>query len=109
MQKSDKAPEIVVKLADLMRYLIYECNEEKVPLSKEIEFIQNYIDIEKIRYNADVRFTIEGNPESIMIEPFLFTSFIENGFKHAFDSAYTNAFIYITLKNKRGTNSSCLL
>ena len=100
MQKSDKAPEIVVKLADLMRYLIYECNEEKVPLSKEIEFIQNYIDIEKIRYNADVRFTIEGNPESIMIEPFLFTSFIENGFKHAFDTAYTNAFIYITLKIK---------
>jgi len=100
MQKSDKAPEIVVKLADLMRYLIYECNEEKVSLSKEIEFIQNYIDIEKIRYNADVRFTIEGNPESIMIEPFLFTSFIENGFKHAFDTAYTNAFIYITLKIK---------
>lgn len=100
MQKSDKAPEIVVKLADLMRYLIYECNEEKVLLSKEIEFIQNYIDIEKIRYNADVRFNIEGDPEGIMIEPFLFISFIENGFKHAFDTAYTNAFIYITLKIK---------
>jgi sensor histidine kinase YesM len=100
MQKSDKAPEMVVKLADLMRYLIYECNEEKVSLFKEIEFIRNYIDIEKIRYNADVRFSIEGNPQSIMIEPFLFISFIENGFKHAFDTAYTNAFIYITLKIK---------
>ena len=44
MQKSDKTPEMVVKLADLMRYLIYECNEEKVPLNKEIEFIQNYIE-----------------------------------------------------------------
>ena len=100
MQKSDTAPEIVIKLSDLMRYLIYECNEEKVPLYKEIEFIQNYIDIEKLRYNADVRFNIEGKPENIMIEPFLFTSFIENGFKHAFDTAYTNAFIYITLKIK---------
>lgn len=100
MQKSDKAPGMVVKLADLMRYLIYECNKDKVPLHKEIEFIQNYIDIEKIRYNADVRFTIEGETAGIMIEPFLFISFIENGFKHAFDNAYTNAFIYITIRIK---------
>ena len=98
MQKSDKTPDVVVKLADLMRYLLYECNEEKVPLNKEIEFIQNYIEIEKIRYNADVRFTIEGNTDEIMIEPFLFISFIENGFKHAFDNAYSNAFIYINIK-----------
>jgi two-component system LytT family sensor kinase len=100
LQKSDKTPEVVVKLADLMRYLIYECNEEKVPLNKEIEFIQNYIEIEKIRYNADVRFSVEGDIYGIMIEPFLFISFIENGFKHAFDNAYKNAFIYITLKIK---------
>ncbi|HUQ67657.1 MAG TPA: histidine kinase, partial [Flavitalea sp.] len=56
LQKSDKAPEMVVKLADLMRYMIYDCNEDRVPLSKEIEFIRNYIDIEKIRHKADVRF-----------------------------------------------------
>ncbi len=100
MQKSDKAPEMVVKLADLMRYLIYECNEDRVSLNKEIEFVQNYIEIEKIRYNADVRFCVEGETEGIMIEPLLFISFIENGFKHAFDNAYTNAFIYITIKIK---------
>ena len=84
MQKSEKTPEVVVKLADLMRYLIYECNEEKVPLNKEIEFIRNYIEIEKIRYKADVRFTVEGETDAVMVEPFLFISFIENGFKHAF-------------------------
>jgi two-component system LytT family sensor kinase len=100
LQKSDKAPEVVIKLADLMRYLIYECNEEKVSLDKEIEFIQNYIEIEKIRYNADVRFSVEGVTNDIMIEPFLFISFIENGFKHAFDNAYSNAFIYISIKVK---------
>jgi LytS/YehU family sensor histidine kinase len=88
----------VVKLADLMRYLIYECNHDKVPLSKEIEFIENYIAIEKIRYKADVRFTVEGETAGIMIEPFLFISFIENGFKHAFDTSFTEPFIYITLK-----------
>lgn len=98
LQKSDKTPETVVKLSDLMRYMIYECDEDLVPLNKEIEFIRNYIEIEKMRYKADVRLTIEGETDGIMIEPFLFISFIENGFKHAFDSAYSNAFIYITIK-----------
>ncbi len=102
LQKSDETPEVVVKLADLMRYMIYDCNEEKVPLNKEIEFIQNYIEIEKVRYKADVRFTVEGETGGIMIEPFLFISFIENGFKHAFNNAYTNAFIYITIKAEDG-------
>jgi LytS/YehU family sensor histidine kinase len=81
-----------------MRYLIYECNEPKIPLEKEIEFIQNYIEIEKIRYNADVRFSIEGDIRDVMIEPFLFISFIENGFKHAMNDESSNPFIYIVIK-----------
>jgi LytS/YehU family sensor histidine kinase len=100
MEKSDKASEVVVKLADLMRYLIYDCNEEKVPLTKEIEFIQNYMDIEKVRHEAEVSFSITGSTEGIMIEPFLFIAFVENGFKHAFDNAYAKAFIYITINVK---------
>ena len=98
LQKSDKAPEVVVKLADLMRYIIYDCTAEKVPLKKEIEFIENYLAIQRIRHQADVRFTVEGETDGIMIEPFLFISFIENGFKHAFNSSFTEPFIYITLK-----------
>lgn len=98
LQKSDKTPEVVVKLADIMRYLIYECNEEKIPLNKEIEFIRNYIEIEQMRYKADVRLAIEGSTEGIMIEPFLFMSFIENGFKHAMDNSFAEPFIYITFK-----------
>jgi sensor histidine kinase YesM len=102
LQKSDQAPEVVIKLADLMRYMIYDCDEEKISLNKEIEFIRNYIDIEKIRYKADVRFTVEGETDGIMIEPFLFISFIENGFKHAFNNSYNDAFIYITIKVTAG-------
>ncbi|MEO6328693.1 MAG: histidine kinase [Ginsengibacter sp.] len=98
LQKSDKTPDVVVKLADLMRHMIYDCNEDRVLLSKEIEFITNYIEIEKIRHKADVRFTIEGQTDGIMIEPLLFISFIENGFKHAFANAYSGSFIYITIK-----------
>jgi len=72
--------------------------KRKNPTGKEIEFIRNYIEIEKIRYDADIKFTIEGNTEGIMIEPFLFISFIENGFKHAIDNSFAKPFIYITLK-----------
>ncbi|MEO8109952.1 MAG: histidine kinase [Ginsengibacter sp.] len=102
LQNSKKTPEMVIKLADLMRYMIYDCDEEKIPLNKEIEFIRNYIDIEKIRYKADVRFNVEGETDGIMIEPFLFISFIENGFKHAFINSYNDAFIYITIKTTAG-------
>jgi LytS/YehU family sensor histidine kinase len=102
LQKSDRTPEVVVKLADIMRYLIEDCNEPKILLTKEIEFIRNYLEIEKMRHKADIRFTVEGETEGIMIEPFLFISFIENGFKHALDNSYDNSFIYITLKSEPG-------
>jgi sensor histidine kinase YesM len=102
LQKSDQAPEVVIKLADIMRYLIYECDEEKIPLDKEIEFIRNYIEIEKIRHKADIRLMVEGETSNIRIEPFLFISFIENGFKHAMDHTFGEPFIYITLKVGNG-------
>jgi two-component system, LytTR family, sensor kinase len=98
LNKNDKTPEVVIRLADIMRFLIYECNEDKIPLDKEIEFIRNYIEIERIRYDADIRFTVEGETKDVQIEPFLFISFIENGFKHAIDNSFAKPFIYIKLK-----------
>ena len=101
LNKTDKTPEVVVRLADIMRFLIYECNEDKISIEKEIEFIRNYIEIERIRYDADIQFTVEGETEGIMIEPFLFIAFIENGFKHAIDNSFAKPFIYIKLKVSR--------
>jgi LytS/YehU family sensor histidine kinase len=98
LQKSDKTPEVVIKLADIMRYMTYECNKSRIELSREIDFIENYIDIERLRHKADVRFSVEGDITGIMIEPFLFLPFIENGFKHAFDTSFGDSFIYITIK-----------
>ncbi|HLX65828.1 MAG TPA: histidine kinase [Puia sp.] len=102
LQKSDRAPEVVVRLADIMRYLIYECDEDSIPLDKEIDFIRNYIEIEKIRHQADIRLTVEGNSTGVRIEPFLFISFIENSFKHAMDNSFKEPFIYITIKVGNG-------
>ena len=59
----------------------------------------NYIEIEKTRFaSADIRFTIEGDTDGIMVEPFLFISFIENGFKHALNNSLERPFVYITVK-----------
>jgi two-component system LytT family sensor kinase len=102
LQKSERAPEVVVRLADIMRYLIYECDEESIPLDKEIDFIRNYIEIEKIRHQADIRLTVEGVTSGVRIEPFLFISFIENSFKHAMDNSFSEPFIYITVKVGNG-------
>lgn len=102
LQKSDQTPDVVVKLADIMRYLVEDCDQPKILLSKEIQFIENYLEIEKIRHKADIRFTVEGSTEGVMIEPFLFISFIENGFKHAFDNSFDKSFVYITLKCEPG-------
>jgi LytS/YehU family sensor histidine kinase len=102
LQKSDRTPEVVVRLADIMRYLIYECDEETIPLDKEIDFIRNYIEIEKIRHQADIRLTVEGATNGVRIEPFLFISFIENSFKHAMDNSFNEPFIYITIKVGNG-------
>lgn len=100
LQKSDQAPDAVIKLADIMRYLIYECNEDRIALDKEIDFIRNYIAIEQIRFDADIKFEVEGETAGVMIEPFLFISFIENGFKHALDNTAIKPFIYINIKVK---------
>ena len=54
LKKSDKAPEIVIKLSEMMRYMLYECNEPEVPLSKEISYIGNYLELEKLRQGETV-------------------------------------------------------
>jgi hypothetical protein len=81
---TNEAKEAVIKLSKMMRYLLYETDTEKVTLKKEVEFLQSYIDLMKLRYSEKVTITLN-LPDAIpdtMIPPFLFTSFIENAFKH---------------------------
>ncbi len=84
LKKSDKAPEIVLKLSEIMRYMLYECNEKRVLLSKEIHYIHNYLDLERLRQTgtADIRFSTEGHISDQMVAPLLFVPFLENSFKH---------------------------
>lgn len=84
LKKSDQAPEIVLKLSDLMSYMLYESNVPKTPVSKEITYLQNYIDVEQLRFGdrLQLTFDIEGDIEQAYIPPMLLILFVENSFKH---------------------------
>ncbi|CAL2104996.1 Two-component system sensor histidine kinase [Tenacibaculum sp. 190524A02b] len=82
--KSDKLPELMLKLSDLLRYSLYETREVLVPLKKEVEYLENYISLEKIRLEEQtvISFVKEGNLEDKKIAPMLLIVFVENTFKH---------------------------
>lgn len=84
LKKSDKAPEIVLKLSEMMRYMLYECNERRVPLQKEVNYIRNYLDLERLRQgrNAKIEFALDGDVGNQRIAPLMFIPFLENSFKH---------------------------
>ncbi len=83
-QKSATTPDAILKLSEIMRYMLYECNDNKVDLAKELQYLQNYIDLQKIRFGSkgNVDFEVTGTVDGQQIVPLLLISFIENAFKH---------------------------
>nr|WP_294923873.1 histidine kinase [uncultured Flavobacterium sp.] len=84
LESSDKVPDVIIKLSNLMEYVLYDVKGTKlVPLIKEIDYIQNYIEIEKLRFdNVEVTINLESNIEDIKVPPLIFISLVENAFKH---------------------------
>jgi LytS/YehU family sensor histidine kinase len=82
--KSEKLEPSLIKLSGLMRYMLYESDEEKVPLSKEIEYVTSYIDLQRLRFGNDLELKVQmdANNGYHLIEPMLLIPFIENAFKH---------------------------
>lgn len=81
---TDEAKEAIIKLSKMMRYLLYETETEKTTLLKEVEFLESYINLMKLRFNEKVKIRLN-LPEALpdkSIPPFIFTSLIENAFKH---------------------------
>ncbi len=83
-KKSDLLEPSLIKLSALMRYMLYETDEEKVPLEKEVEYIQSYIDLQRQRFgkNLIVNSSFEHIDGAKEIEPMLLIPFVENAFKH---------------------------
>ena len=118
LQKSEKTPEIVLKLSNLMRYVLYDCNAPKVKVVKEIQFIYDYIELEKIRHhnNEKITFNLSGMPDESEIEPFLLIPFVENAFKHGLnnipeknwiniDLEFSNGIIKLSVENSKDNNN----
>lgn len=103
LKKSDKAPEIIVKLSEILRYMLYESNEKKVPLSRELDNLRNYLDLEKIRHSEKTRIEIEirGEIENQKISPLLLTPFVENAFKHGAKSADSDNYVLVKVEVDR--------
>ncbi|MCX6304317.1 MAG: histidine kinase [Bacteroidetes bacterium] len=97
LDKSDKAPELILKLSDLMRYVIYESKDDMVPVGKQLEFLQSYVFLERLRSNEslDVQFNVTGDQVDVKIAPLLYLAFIENAFKHGSKEKSDNPYINI--------------
>lgn len=109
--KSDAAPGAILKLSELMRYMLYESTggpggeaspPQKVILSREIEYLRNLVDLETLRVpNAQVQFVVDGNTDLYRIEPMLLISLVENAFKHG-DLTDPNHPLVIQLSVRQG-------
>ena len=96
--KSDEAPEVIEKLSEMLDHMLYGCNDQFVSLNKEIELIENYITLEKVRYSerVDILFT-HSVKSGVKIAPLILLTFVENAFKHGVSQELEEAKIKIII------------
>ena len=101
VKKSNDAPEAIITLSELLRYMLYQTNDDFVLLKQEFAYIENYIKLQRLRIanNQNVKINISGNVSTQKISPLLFISYIENAFKYGTDySGNTEVKINITIE-----------
>jgi len=94
-RNQERASLYLKKLSDILRFSLYETRDERIALFRELEYIQKYIDLQRIRTDNEgyVSFSINGDPGSRKIVPMLFIPFIENAFKHAVNKKVKDAIV----------------
>jgi len=99
VEESEKTSEGIAKISELLRSVLYDCNEVEISLEKEIKLIKNYIDLEKMRYGdrLHLQFSVNGVLEEMKIAPMLLFTFVENCFKHGSRNDPENPYIKINL------------
>lgn len=102
--KSDLAEEVLLRLSGLMSYMLYETNRSQVALQKEVEYLQDYIELEKLRFGDElnITFRFETDNHNYLIAPMLLLPFVENAFKHGARSA-SATWIKIELRVNKGS------
>ncbi|KLT68676.1 hypothetical protein AB674_16270 [Flavobacterium sp. ABG] len=110
LKKDDKAPEVIAKLSEILDFVLYRCNEDFVSIEKEITLIENYIALEKLRYDEnrlDISFT-KDILENNKISPLILLTFIENAFKHGVVNETQKAKIQLNLVCKKNQIIFCI-
>lgn len=115
--RSPLAEPVTIKLSDLMRYMLYESADTQIPLEKELDYLKNYVELQKIRFeeDVDIRLNIESQAGSQIIEPLLMIPFVENAFKHGvglienpvidIDVRFTEKELFFSVRNKMSSGS----
>ena len=100
LKKSDKAPETVLKLSEILDYMIYQCNDAEISIEKEIQLIKNYVALEELRYGKklDLNLQIDIDNPHTKITPLLLISIVENAFKHGVVGSVSTAKVTINIK-----------
>jgi hypothetical protein len=98
--QSPNTPEVVARLAQMMRYLLEESNQPTVSLTQEIEFMRSYLHLERLRLNHPVplTFEVEGDPAGLVIAPLILMTFLENAFKHGVRNHDPAAWVRVHLR-----------
>jgi sensor histidine kinase YesM len=98
-KNSTQVPDKVIQLSDLMRHIIYESDVDFIPLKKEVEMVQNYIELQNLRtFDKDkIRLEIFGDLNGKVIAPLIFLPFVENSFKHGMQGGGDNNFVNIKI------------
>lgn len=100
VKHSDKAPEVILKLSEMMRYTIYEGKKEFVPLREEVTYLENYIELHKIRYHKKVKIEFgQSIGQEDQVAPLLFIILLENAFKHGVESLADSAYVKMDLSS----------
>lgn len=97
-QSAQTAP-MVARLGEMMRYILYEADQPSVPLSREITFLSDYIEVEKIRYQERIiiQYDVQDIRPVCRIQPLLLLPFVENAFKHGLEEETKNGFVHIVI------------
>ena len=103
LEESAKTSEGIVKISELLRCVLYECSEVEIDLKKEIKLIENYIDLEKMRYGnrLNLQFEVSGKTDELKIAPMLLFTFVENCFKHGSSNDPGQPYIKIKIAGKK--------
>ena len=101
--KNDQAPDAILRLADMLRYVTDECQADTIPVEKELKYIENFIDLYVIRlgHSDNITFELDIDDYSVRIPPMIIQPIIENSFKHSDIDTNKNAKIFFSLKIKK--------